>query len=62
MAFTTLSVLPYVQHEKQNSVRMKSGEMSGRRWRSGGGGDKGQRGKRKKSGRETESLLCRWQI
>lgn len=38
MAFTTVSVLSYVRHEKQNSVRMKSGETSGRRWRSGGGG------------------------
>lgn len=50
MPFTTVSVLSYVQHERQNSVRMKSGEMSGRRWRSSGG-EGTERKERKVGGR-----------
>lgn len=53
MPFTTVPVFYYVQRD---GMRMQSGEMSGRRWGRRVGRD------REESGRETESLLCRWQI
>lgn len=45
MPFTTVLVFSYVQRD---SIRMKSGEMSGRRWRSGGAVREGREGTERK--------------